>query len=1336
MFDDPSKARGDARGDSRVLRLFAAGSELPPAERAAFLEEQCGGDDALRREVAELLEIESGELGVFLATPAVAGPPTLGALEVPAVPAAFPAVPAASSISAGDLARVSVAPRIAGYEDFELIAQGGMGAVFRARQLAPVRRTVAVKIIRPGADSGALLRRFEAERQALALMSHPFIAAVHDAGVDELGRPYIAMEYVDGSPIHEHCARERLSLEERLALFVEVCEGVDHAHRRGVLHRDLKPSNVLVCRAGDRFIPKLIDFGIAKALEGSLGEQSLHTLEGTLLGTPEYMSPERLEGPASRVDTRSDVYALGVMLYELLAQARPIAPERLADSGIVKLHKILSEEEPPKPSERLSELLATGSEAAASLADPARWVRRLEGDLDWVVMKALAKEPELRFRSAHELAADIENFLADRPVSAGPPSGLYRARKFARRHRAQVVAAALVLLSLVVGLFGTLWFLAASLRSEADAEQRATEAEQARRKAEGSRLAIEAAMLAEEKPNQALLLALEAAKLTDAAAVHQTIHVALPHQSQVAQLVGHDYGTRQALYLADGRLLTRGVDPFVCLWDPDTQALVRRFGGDGSPIVGMALDDAQTRLATVAEDGTARVWSLENGEGVACATKRDAKATAVAISPDGARCAVGSADGVAVVFDASSGAVERELTAPGACVLDLAFDPSGRRLALRSLDSPTQVLDADTGALWLELAPCAGRDLTGEGDASLVRFSPRGEWILNTASNGGRGASVDTLAGERVLELAGARNASFVGDDRLFFARDGGFGFATLTSGEVVEHRWPAGEEAHVLEASPDGRLAVAVDQRNDLCIVDLARARIVRRLRGESDKRARFVDVAFHPDGARVATTGQTLRVWRIEPEFAPFDVPGDGLPFDSLALAAGDQTLVLARSGPKHASVFELWSLERRERLAAFEPGLRELLLSPRADRLVGIERAREGAPESESERAIVFDLGGRSVHALELPPRIVSFEMWPDGRQFAVSHGNPRAADVTFYDLESGAALDTIQLQFDAPAARSHVTPNEAILRREHSYSSVVFDRRTGELVARALGPDRSSHTLRALSPDGRTLLVVDGGLKAWGWRLADGRAGPDAIPLARYRNLVFTLDWAAGFAERGEGRELAWVKCANEVHLFDPATATPFSVIRLEDACAAVAPSADGRALITVTKKGRCQRWPLDTVALARRLAVGCSSARDLENFQVGTPEERRAREKEFHRGRLTPNGHAQLGELALGEGDLDEAIACYERAWDLQPLRFDFELYLRAAELLCRRSALPDRAPAETAADRARAVQALEQALRFGASQADVAAVPGVERLRGEPGAEPLLPGSPEPSPTK
>ena len=347
-----------------------------------------------------------------------------------------------------------------------------MGVVYLAEQTEPIRRRVALKVIKRGMDTKQVLARLESERQALALMNHPNVAKLLDAGTTEAGLPYFVMEHVHGVPITDYCDRHRLSTPERLVLFMQVCQAVQHAHRKGIIHRDIKPSNVLVALVDDIPAPKVIDFGVAKATQQRLTERTLFTEQGQMVGTPEYMSPEQAEMSDLDIDTRSDIYSLGVLLYELLTGTTPFDPATFRQAAYGEIQRIIREEEPPKPSTRIDTLARSGTGVGTAQATDAGHLSRvMRGDLDWIVMKALEKDRTRRYQTANEFTADILRYLKGEPVFAGPPSVIYKFRKFVTRHRLGVTAAGLITAAILTGLsMATVGLVQA--RREADRSQR------------------------------------------------------------------------------------------------------------------------------------------------------------------------------------------------------------------------------------------------------------------------------------------------------------------------------------------------------------------------------------------------------------------------------------------------------------------------------------------------------------------------------------------------------------------------------------------------------------------------------------------------------------------------------------------------------------------------------------------------------------------------------------------------------------------------------------------------------------------------------------------------
>ncbi|MBL8821932.1 MAG: serine/threonine protein kinase [Planctomycetia bacterium] len=416
--------------------IFLAALDVKsPAEKQAYLDSACADDQALRLEVEEML-VHHEKLGSFLQSPIVDLSPTI------------------------DQAPTEDPGTVIGpYKLLQEIGHGGMGVVFMAEQSQPVKRRVALKIIKPGMDSRQVIARFEAERQALSLMDHPNIAKVLDAGTTSTGRPYFVMELVKGQPITKYCDEHHMTPRQRLELLLPVCQAIQHAHQKGIIHRDIKPSNILVAEYDSKPVPKVIDFGVAKAIHQPLTDKTMFTGFGNIVGTLEYMSPEQAQVNQLDIDTRSDIYSLGVLMYELLTSTTPIDRKRLKKVAWDEMLRIVREEDPPKPSTRLSSTEELPSIAANRGIEPRKLSSQVHGELDWIVMKALEKDRNRRYETANSFAMDLQRYLANEPVLACPPSLSYQMRKFVGRNKGPVFASSLVLMALLAGVIGTTWGL-------------------------------------------------------------------------------------------------------------------------------------------------------------------------------------------------------------------------------------------------------------------------------------------------------------------------------------------------------------------------------------------------------------------------------------------------------------------------------------------------------------------------------------------------------------------------------------------------------------------------------------------------------------------------------------------------------------------------------------------------------------------------------------------------------------------------------------------------------------------------------------------------------------
>ena len=586
------------------------------------------------------------------------------------------------------------------YKLLEVVGEGGMGTVYLAQQQEPIRRLVALKLIKAGMDSRQVLARFEAERQALALMDHPNIAKVFDGGATPNGRPYFVMELVKGTPITKYCDEQRLALRDRLELFVQVCRAVQHAHQKGIIHRDLKPSNVLVAAYDGAPVVKVIDFGVAKAVGQPLAEKTLVTGIGAIVGTLEYMSPEQAEINQLDIDTRSDVYALGVVLYELLSGTTPLENKRVKQSGLLEALRIIREEEAPTLSNRLATTEELPVIAANRGTEPAKLTRLVRGELDWILMMALEKDRDRRYETANAFATDVQDHLDDKPVKAGPPSTWYRFGKFAKRNRREVLiagAAATVAVTGVVGLAVSRAIIARALLSETKAKedlrvegyfQRITVAHR-----ELSIDNLAAALRALEGCPQDLrgwewhylmrLFKFEPRVLRDSTEVHGVA------------------------FSPDGeRIASAGKDGRVKIWNSRTGQVLKRINAHSGAACGVAFHPLGGHVASTGADRLVKVWDLSatdqpRFEGPCDALRPFGVSYTVAFRPPDGRHLAAGCDRVVRIWDWKKNrpeAPEHTFHGPEYHSIPVAFSRDGRQLATcGNWEQGLNLWDAETG---------------------------------------------------------------------------------------------------------------------------------------------------------------------------------------------------------------------------------------------------------------------------------------------------------------------------------------------------------------------------------------------------------------------------------------------------------------------------------------------------------------------------------------------------------------------------------------------------------------------------------------------------------------
>ncbi len=859
--------------------IFARAREIDSdAERAAFLDRVCGDDLTLRADVEALL-LADGQAGDLLDLPE----DTAAGLD-PA--AGRPHIPVAAVRNAAEPRREEAGAIVAGrYKLIEPIGEGGMGSVYMAEQLQPVRRLVALKLIKPGMDSRAVLARFDAERQALALMDHPHIARILDGGTtpDEPGgvgpgRPFFVMELVRGRPLTEYCDARRLSITERLELFVQICSAVQHAHQKGIIHRDLKPTNILVTEHDGRPVPRVIDFGLAKALggAGALTDRTLYTTFGAVVGTPLYMAPEQVGTNALDVDTRCDIYSLGVILYELLTGTTPLERRWLKEAAWEEVQRVIREEVPPRPSTRLSSGDARPSLVASRQTEPVKLARLVKGDLDWIVMKALEKDRARRYETANGLARDVQRFLAREPVTACPPSVRYRVGRFVRRHRGPVLAALLLAIALVGGIIGTTWGMlragAAQAVAVAEARQKEAALAAARRSERDARDQLFQALLNQARAGR--LGRRMGQRLESLAALEQAARIrpdarlrdeaiaamALPDLRHVPGWAADPPDPVTIAYSRSYRLYARAEDAagMVRIHTIPHNREVRRIAS--GPILEKCLwfspDD---RFLVALETGfRLRVWRVEDGRPALRDDLRNCRAHA--FSPDGRRLAVGQDDRVGF-FDLETGREAGRWRLPRKAHT-LAFHPDGSKLAVGYFVPPVaSVFDVASGSLVADLPVGAIAD-------QVVAWHPDGERLAVTGDDP-RIQIWDVAARRRLATLEG--HTHYVseltfhpeGDLLASHSWDGQLLLWEPSSGRLLMRQVSVG----VPQFSPDGRWLGAIRDGGRINLLEVASAREYRTLVSDQGAGQGVYNLGdISPDGRTlVVGMDEGARLWDL---------------------------------------------------------------------------------------------------------------------------------------------------------------------------------------------------------------------------------------------------------------------------------------------------------------------------------------------------------------------------------------------------------------------------------------------------------------------------------------